>query len=162
MSSAASHLVIGLTGGVCSGKSSAARYLATLGAVTIDADKLGHRAYCIGSRGHRRVVSAFGKKVVNKETGEIDRRILGGLVFNNNEAMKKLTSIVWPIIRKLAHDEIEEAKRKHDSAIIIVEAAVAVEANWLSLFDEIWVTFVPKAVARQRLMERNQLDEEVN
>ncbi|MES2561584.1 MAG: dephospho-CoA kinase, partial [Pseudomonadota bacterium] len=97
--------VICLTGGLASGKSTAARFLQEQGAHVIDADVLGHRTYESGSPAHAQVVDAFGADVVAAD-GTIDRKVLGGLVFGAPAKLKKLTDIAWPAIRRLAETEI--------------------------------------------------------
>ena len=88
-------MIIGLTGGIASGKSTAAKLLGELGAHVIDADKLGHNAYAKGSDAFNSVVSVFGQDTVGDD-GEIDRKVLGSKVFGSPESLKKLTDIVWP------------------------------------------------------------------
>lgn len=150
--------VIGLTGGIASGKSTVAGYLQEFGAQIIDADRLGHRVYEPGTAGFQKVVNAFGHDLVTKD-GTIDRRLLGGKVFGAPEQMERLTDIVWPEIRKLAAAEIAELKKKDRDAVIVLEAAVLFEAGWQDLVDEIWVTTVKVATAAARLMARNGLSE---
>ena len=150
--------VIGLTGGIASGKSTVAGYLQEFGAQIIDADRLGHRVYEPGTAGFQKVVNAFGHDLVTKD-GTIDRRLLGGKVFGAPEQMERLTDIVWPEIRKLAAAEIAELKKKDRDAVIVLEAAVLLEAGWQDLVDEIWVTTVKVATAAARLMARNGLSE---
>jgi phosphopantetheine adenylyltransferase/dephospho-CoA kinase len=150
--------VIGLTGGIASGKSTVAGYLQEFGAQIIDADRLGHRVYEPGTAGFQKVVNAFGHDLVTKD-GTIDRRLLGGKVFGAPDQMERLTDIVWPEIRKLAAAEIAELKKKDRDAVIVLEAAVLLEAGWQDLVDEIWVTTVKVATAAARLMARNGLNE---
>jgi len=150
--------VIGLTGGIASGKSTAAALLKELGAVVIDADRLGHRVYEPGTRGFQAVVNEFGHDLVQVD-GTINRQLLGGKVFGDPAQMKRLTDIVWPEIRRLAAQEIAELRRRDRKATIVLEAAVMVEANWMDLVDEVWVVTVPPEVAKARLMSRNGLTE---
>lgn len=152
-------IVIGLTGGIASGKSTVAGFLQEYGAEIIDADRLGHRVYEPGTAGFQKVVNAFGHDIVAKD-GTIDRRVLGGKVFGAPDQMERLTDIVWPEIRKLASAEISELKKTHPDSVIVLEAAVLLEAGWQDLVDEIWVTTVKIATAAERLMARNGLSEE--
>ena len=85
--------VIGLTGGIASGKSLVSEQLAERGAVLIDADKVGHSAYLKGTPTFDEVVAAFGTEIVGAD-GEVDRKALGGKVFADPEARHKLESIV--------------------------------------------------------------------
>ena len=150
-------MVIGLTGGIASGKSTAARYLAEKGAHMIDADKLGHRVYEAGRGAFDRVVAAFGDDVVGDD-GEIDRRVLGGKVFGSPEQLKRLTDIAWPEILAMATEEIGQARRQ-GASIIVLEAAVLLEADWQSDVDEVWVVTVDPQVAIARATARDGVDE---
>jgi len=149
-------LIIGLTGGIASGKSTVAQALGDRGAYIIDADKLGHTAYLAGSGAFDQVVAAFGTDIV-ADDGEIDRRKLGGKVFGNEAALKQLTDIVWPAIRAMAEKEIANAQRAAPERIVVLEAAVLIEADWLDLADQIWVTVVEPAVAIERACARDNL-----
>lgn len=149
-------MIIGLTGGIASGKSTVAQALGDRGAYIIDADKLGHTAYLAGSGAFDQVVAAFGSDVVAAD-GEIDRRKLGGKVFGNEAALKQLTDIVWPAIRAMAEKEIANAQRTAPERIVVLEAAVLIEADWLDLADQIWVTVVEPAVAIERACARDNL-----
>lgn len=151
-------LVIGLTGGIASGKSTVARLLAERGAVVVDADKLGHRAYQRDRPAFAQVVAAFGPDVVGAD-GEIDRRTLGAKVFGDANAMRRLTDIVWPAILALAKDEITAARRA-GAAVAVLEAAVLLEAGWQSEVDEVWAVAVPSQVAVRRATARDGVDAE--
>ncbi|HNC08988.1 MAG TPA: dephospho-CoA kinase, partial [Anaerolineales bacterium] len=96
MSTIPGKFVIGLTGNIATGKSVVRRMLEHLGAYTIDADALTHRAYAKGAPGYQQVIDKFGKWLVNRD-GEIDRKKLGSLVFRDDEAMKQLEDIVHPL-----------------------------------------------------------------
>jgi phosphopantetheine adenylyltransferase/dephospho-CoA kinase len=151
--------VIGLTGGIASGKSTVAGMLEELGAHLIDADKLGHRVYEPGTTGFQKVVNAFGHDLVAKD-GTIDRRLLGGKVFGAPEEMKRLTDIVWPEIRKFAAREIADLKRQDPGGTVVLEAAVLLEAGWQDLVDEVWVVTTRVNTAVERLQQRSGLTEE--
>lgn len=152
-------MIIGLTGGIASGKSTVAQALGDRGAYIIDADKLGHTAYLAGSGAFDQVVAAFGTDIV-ADDGEIDRRKLGGKVFGNEAALRQLTDIVWPSIRAMAEKEIADAQRSAPERIVVLEAAVLIEADWLDLADQIWVTVVKPAVAIERACARDNLSED--
>lgn len=150
-------MIIGLTGGIASGKSSVAKALGERGAYIIDADKLGHAAYVKGTAAFDLIVTTFGNDVVGDD-GEVDRRKLGAKVFGDNNALKQLTDIVWPAIRAMAKDEIADALQAEPARVVVLEAAVLIEANWLDLADEIWVTVVEPATAIERACARDNLD----
>ena len=151
--------VIGLTGGIASGKSTAAEYLRGLGATLIDADRVGHRSYEPGTSGFEKVVNAFGHEIVGKD-GVIDRRILGGKVFGAPGEMERLNFILWPEIRTLISEELRELTRRDRDQIVILEAAVLIEAGWTDLCDEVWVVTTTPQIALARIMSRNNLSEE--
>ncbi len=150
--------VIGLTGGIASGKSLVSEQLAAQGAAIIDADKVGHSAYLKGTDAYDKVVETFGGDVVGAD-GEIDRKALGGKVFADPEARRKLESIVWPAIRSMVEDELE-VLRTNGTGVVVLEAAILIEAEWQSLTDEVWLVTVSPETARQRLFERNGLSAE--
>ena len=149
-------IVVGLTGGIASGKSTAARELARRGARVIDADKLGHRAYEPGTQAHREVIAAFGP-AVRAADGAIDRAALGALVFGKPAELKRLTDIVWPEIRRLAEAEVAALRAAEPHAVVVLEAAVLFEAGWEPLVDEIWVAVVERPVAVARAVARGGL-----
>jgi dephospho-CoA kinase len=147
---------IGLTGGIASGKSTVARYLQQLGAYVIDADRLGHRVYEPDTAGFEQVVAAFGPEVVGAD-GQIDRRALGARVFGSPEQLKRLTDIVWPQIRALAEAEMAAVAADDPARILVLEAAVLLEAGWETVVDEVWAVVVAPGVAIQRACARDGL-----
>lgn len=150
-------VIIGLTGGIASGKSTAARHLGTLGAHVIDADRLGHRAYEPGTGAHQAVIEAFGEEVRGAD-GRIDRKRLGAKVFGDATALGRLTAIVWPEIRRLAQAEIAAAQAARPDGLVVLEAAVLLEAGWQDAVDETWVVSVERAIALNRAMQRDGAD----
>ena len=150
--------VIGLTGGIASGKSTVARFFHDRGIPVIDADLLGHRTYEPGSDTFAAVVRTFGNELVAVD-GTIDRKVLGGKVFGKPDELKKLTDIVWPGIRKLAGQDLSEFEVA-GNRLVVLEAAVLFEAGWQDLCDEIWVVVVEAELAVERLEKRNGLDAE--
>jgi phosphopantetheine adenylyltransferase/dephospho-CoA kinase len=151
--------VICLTGGIGSGKSTAAKYLESLGAHVIDADKLGHEAYMPGTNAHTSIVRTFGAEVLGEDQ-QIDRRVLGSKVFGKPAELTKLTDIVWPEIRKLAESAMNRLQLADAKAIIIFEAAVLIEADWTDLGDEVWVVTVERKTAIERCLARDGLNRE--
>ncbi|MBI4233849.1 MAG: dephospho-CoA kinase [Chloroflexi bacterium] len=151
-------VVIGLTGGIGTGKSEVSRLLRELGAEVIDADKLGHEVYRPHSETWREVVAAFGDGIL-QPSGEIDRKKLGAIVFNNPEALAKLNAIMHPRMYRMAGERIK-ALQAQGAKVIVLEAAILIEAGWTPLVDEVWVTTAPEGVVIQRLQRRNNLPEE--
>ncbi len=151
-------VVIGLTGGIASGKSTAAAHLKKLGAHVIDADLLGHRVYQPGTRAYAAVVDTFGSDIVDAD-GKIDRKILGSKVFGEPQNLERLTNIVWPEIRLMAQAEIENVRKADSAKIIVLEAAVLFEAGWEDVVEEIWVISLNRDAAVQRAGARDGVDE---
>jgi dephospho-CoA kinase len=158
--------VIGLTGGIASGKSTVAQFLKELGAVTIDADKVGHEAFKPDSETWREVVNAFGKEILAPD-GEIDRRKLGGIVFSDPQALARLNQIVHPRIYALVKARIEDYRRRGVKVVVLelpllVEVSLALRAGQPTLsdeVDEIWVTAAPESVVLKRLKDKGGLSE---
>ncbi|MCH8869481.1 MAG: dephospho-CoA kinase [Chloroflexi bacterium] len=150
--------VIGLTGGIGTGKTRVSEMLGALGAAIVNADLLGHRVYEPQSEGWREVVDAFGREVLTPD-GEIDRRKLGPIVFGDPEALQKLNAIAHPKIYKLAEESIKKLAEQ-GREVAVLEAALLIEAKWTPLVDEVWVTVAPEQDVVRRIQERNGLDEE--
>ena len=151
-------LVIGLTGGIGTGKSEAARQLEELGALIISADQVGHEAYTVNTEAWEQVVATFGNGILQDDK-EIDRRKLGSIVFSDPSQLKKLNQIMHPRMARIVSDKIE-AFRGQGVDTVVVEAALLFEAGWDSLVEEVWVTDAPEDIIIGRLRERNGLSEE--
>lgn len=151
--------IICLTGGIASGKSTAAKFLEDQGANIVDADRLGHRAYDVGTQAYRAVIETFGEDIVSRDN-EIDRKILGNKVFGQPDELKKLTNIVWPEIRRLAELEIAGFEAIYPDGIVILEAAVLLEAGWQDIGEEIWVVVVEREIAIERSISRDGFERE--
>ncbi|XP_018882311.3 bifunctional coenzyme A synthase isoform X1 [Gorilla gorilla gorilla] len=149
--------VIGLTGISGSGKSSIAQRLKGLGAFVIDSDHLGHWAYAPGGPAYQPVVEAFGTDILHKD-GIINRKVLGSRVFGNKKQLKILTDIMWPIIAKLAREEMDRAVAE-GKRVCVIDAAVLLEAGWQNLVHEVWTAVIPETEAVRRIVERDGLSE---
>ncbi|MCX5995158.1 MAG: dephospho-CoA kinase [Chloroflexi bacterium] len=151
-------IVIGLTGGIASGKSTVARMLSELGAVVIDADKVGHEAFRPHTEAWRKVVAAFGKGILDQNE-EIDRSKLAQLVFNDPKALKRLNRIMHPLMHRIAEQKIE-ALRYQGVEVVVLEATLLIEAKWTDLVDQVWVTITPEAAVVNRLVSQKGFTEE--
>jgi dephospho-CoA kinase len=151
-------VVIGLTGGIASGKSVVSQVLGEFGALVIDADKVGHEAYKRGRGCYDAVVEAFGPDVVGAD-GEIDRKALGGKVFAEPSLRKRLEGIVWPWMRDTMDERLAQI-RAEGTPVVVLEAAVLIEADWTPITNQVWVVTVAPDIARKRVMERNGLTAE--
>jgi len=148
--------VIGLTGGIGSGKSTVAKLLVELGARHIDADKVAHEVFQPDTEGWHALVDAYGKDIV-APTGEIDRKKLGAIVFNNPEALERLNGIIHPQAYKLVKTQLDKL-RKEGVKIVVLEVILLVEAGWNHLADEIWVTVASEDTVVRRLKESRGLN----
>ena len=151
-------LVIGLTGGIGSGKTTVSGFLEELGAEVIDADKVGHVTYLPDMPAWRDLIDTWGEDLLQPNR-EVDRKKLGAIVFSDPANLEKLNSIVHPRMRDIMNDRIE-AFRGEGKQVVVVDAAILIEAKWTSLVDEVWVTAAPEDVVVQRVMARNGWDEE--
>ncbi len=149
--------IIGLTGGIGSGKSTTARFLTELGAEVIDLDRVGHEALKKGSKAYKQAVHEFGEIVLDK-AGEIDRAKLGGIVFSDRETLKRLNKIVHPVIDRAVAETIKECHRR-GTKVVVLEAAAMLEAEKAWQVDEIWVTVAPEKVVLERIKERSGYNE---
>ena len=151
-------VVIGLTGGIGTGKTQVSTILEYLGAEIINADLLGHEAYRPQTETWRRIVETFGEGVL-AESGEVDRKKLGATVFSGPEALGRLNAIMHPRIYQMIEERLEGLKDE-GRQVVVVEAALFVEANWTPLADELWITTASEEQVIERLKARTNLDEE--
>jgi dephospho-CoA kinase len=146
--------VIGLTGNIATGKSVVRKMLEHLGAYSIDADALSHRAIAKGAPGYQKVLDTFGKWILDSD-GEIDRAKLGRLVFNDQEALQQLELIVHPLVERAVDVMIKRAGQP----VIVLEAIKLLEGNLAAGCDAIWVTYAPESIQKARLIQRRNLSE---
>lgn len=151
-------IVIGLTGGIGTGKSKVSEVLGQLGTMVIDADAVGHEVYASGTAGYRSVLGEFGPGVVGSD-GEIDRAALGKLVFADAGSMSRLNALVHPLIREAVAERLRELETA-GAAVVVVEAAILLEAGWDDIVDEVWVVEAPGSAVVGRLRPRFGGDEE--
>jgi dephospho-CoA kinase len=151
--------VIGLTGGIGTGKSTVTQMLEELGMVVIDADQIGHQIYQPDLPAWHEIVHTFGPEVLNADR-TINRQALGKLVFADPEALRTLNRIVHPkMFDRMV--ELIAAMRAHGSMKAIgVEAAVLIEANWMDLMDQVWVVVASEAAVVDRLAKQRHLSPE--
>jgi len=148
--------IVAVTGGIASGKSNVCKEMEALGATVINCDLLGHKAYEPGTAAHQAIVDQFGEDIL-AEDGAIDRKRLGSIVFTDPQQLQRLNSIVWPAIRGLLQDRLNQGGL---GSVVVLEAAVLLEAGWQDLAHEVWATFVPRGEAVERIKKRNQLSQE--
>ena len=151
-------IVIGLTGGIGSGKSEVSRKLQELGAEVIDADRVGHEAYLPHTAAWEEVVAAFGQEIL-QPSGEVDRRKLGSIVFSDPKALARLNAIMHPKMYEMLRGRLD-VLRSQATQVAVIEAAILIEANWTPLVDEVWVTEANEDVVVERVGKRNNLPPE--
>ena len=142
-------IVIGLTGGIASGKSSVSEILLELGAVVIDADKIGHEAFMPNADIWREVLAAFGDGVL-RDNNEIDRGKLADIVFRDSKALEQLNRIMHPKMYRTVKRKLEDL-RTQGTGVAVLEAALLIEAEWTDLVDRVWVVVSPQSQVIDRL-----------
>ncbi|PAA85569.1 hypothetical protein BOX15_Mlig017605g2, partial [Macrostomum lignano] len=127
----------------------------------VDCDRLGHAAYAPGTACHRRLLAEFGPEIApDGPDGAIDRKALGRRVFADQSARQRLNDIVWPEIRRLALEAVHSGPQSASPDVVVLDAAVLLEAEWQCLCHEVWLCLIPKREAVKRLTERDGLTEE--
>lgn len=150
--------IIGLTGGIASGKSTVARFFEMRGVPVIDADRLARLAVEPGTPGLARVTARFGGGMLTAE-GALDRKKVADLIFSDPEARRSLESIIHPEIKRLAEEALFSlAARGHRLAVYM--APLLIEAGATDRVDEVWVVTVRPEVQLQRLMCRDGITRE--
>ena len=142
-------LIVALTGGIGSGKSTVGELFTNLGALVVDSDQLARDVLVRGSDGFDQVVAEFGDQIV--KNGDIDRALLGDIVFKDREKLSKLESITHPLIRKAFKEFVDQAPA---DSIIINQIPLLVESKFNYKFDAVITVSVPEEIRKQRLIKR--------
>lgn len=143
----------GLTGGIASGKSTVAEMFAELGAYIIDADKVGHQMLDSSGSAYQKIVHYFGDEILDS-SGEIDRKLLGALVFADAEKLKALNAIVHPGIIAEVDGLAARHAAAHPGSVILVDAALIFEAGIGGSFRKVIVTWCRPEQQIERLMAK--------
>lgn len=149
-------IVIGLTGGIASGKSTVSQMLTTKGAKIIDADEIARELVLPGLPAWQQIKTQFGNGVL-AEGGQLNRKKLAQLIFANEEMRIKLDKIMLPKIIheiKLRLTKLKEQKEQ----IVVVDAPLLFEAGLTDLVQTIWVVYVPVSIQLERLMQRDGIN----
>lgn len=149
--------VIGLTGGIGTGKTEVTHVLRELGAVVIESDKVAHLSYRPGTDAYEDIIDQFGREILD-ESGVIDRAKLGGLVFAVPELRIHLEMIVWPAARSWIEERLIQEKER-GTKIIVIEVPKLFEAGWDDLADAVWTIEAPSDLITQRIKIRSNLGE---
>ena len=150
--------VIGLTGGIATGKSFVAKFFAEQGVPVIDADELAREAVLPDSPAVKQIALLFGHALVSQE-GILDRKQLGTLIFSDPEKRRQLEEILHPLIRSLAEERIGLAAAAGHQRLIYM-APLLIEAGVTERVDTIWVVTVSPGVQMERLMRRDDISRE--
>ncbi len=146
--------VIGLTGGIASGKSTVSELLSVFGFKVVDADKATREAVKKGSKGLAQVREVFGDEAID-ENGEMNRRYMGDLVFNHPEKRLELNAIIHPIVRDIMEEEKQEYLKQGYN--VIMDIPLLFENELENTVDEVWVVYTSESIQMDRLMQRNNL-----
>ena len=152
-------MVIGITGGIGSGKSVVTSLLRDkFDAAVIDTDTIGHEVMETGKSAYKKVVEIFGKKVL-AEDGSIDRKKLGSLVFGNRELLYKLNSIIHPAVEAEVDKRIAEFTKKKYKYIAL-ETALLIKVGYNRKCDKVWFVYADKDIRLKRLYDNRGIDKE--
>ena len=148
--------LVGLTGGIASGKSAVAKILARLGAAIVDADVLSREVVAPGHDGWKEIVATFGDEVLQADQN-LDRQKLRTLIFNNPDARKQLEAIIHPRVRALAERRIRE-HGEAGYAVVVYEVPLLFEGNLQEWLRPVILVACNVDIQRQRLQQRDGLD----
>ncbi|MBM7701246.1 dephospho-CoA kinase [Metabacillus iocasae] len=151
-------VVIGLTGGIASGKSTVAFMMEQLEIPVIDADKIAKEVVEVGTDAYHKIVKTFGERIL-QENGSIDRATLGSIIFPNKEEREKLNKIVHPAVREMMLRKKEQLLHEGNE-IVVLDIPLLFESDLTHLVDKVLVVYVDEDVQLERLLKRNQLTEE--
>ncbi len=148
-------LKVGLTGGIASGKSTVCNWLEQKGFIVIDADRVAHGLIRKGQPCFEPVVSTFGSQILDA-TGEIDRKKLGSMVFNDPSCLQRLNALVHPeVIRKILK-RLEELEESDPLSKVVVDASLMIESGFHKQFKHLIVVSCGTNQQVDRLIRRNR------
>lgn len=150
--------ILGLTGGIASGKSTIAKMIKECNIPVIDADEVSREVVKVGEEAYNSVVKTFGKEILHTD-GTINREKLGSIIFNNEQERDKLNKIVHPAVRERM-DQKKEMYKKNGEVAIFLDIPLLFESNRKQTVDKVLLVFVDPPIQLERLMKRNGLTEE--
>ena len=152
-------IIAGLTGGIASGKSTVSRFFSEAGALIIDADKISREVVSQGTTGYDEILSFFGRTILLPD-GEIDRKRLGEIIFNDPEKKAHLDAIVHPRVFERSTEMIAQIAVHTPDAVVILDIPLLLEAGMGSDLAEVIVVYVPEITQLERLMKRDGIDKQ--
>ncbi len=150
--------LIGLTGGIATGKSTVSAMFKKAGAIIIDADHIARAVVEKGLPAYREIVAQFGTEVLLPD-GEINRNMLGDIIFNNHQKKQLLNNIVHPHVNQEVNRQIKQIQKTHPNAVIVLDIPLLIEAGMHDDLNEIIVVYTPQDIQIQRLMQRDHISE---
>ncbi len=154
--------IIGLTGGIGTGKSTVSKIIRDRGFPIIDADLIAREVVEIGETAYSMIIDAFGKQILNMD-GSIDRKKLGSIVFNDIDSRLKLNDIVHPQVYKKIKERLLYYSRKNDIIFLDIPLLIEESESFRKsgiIFDEIWVVYADIETQIRRIIERDNTDYE--
>ena len=152
-------IIAGLTGGIASGKSTVSRFFSEAGALIIDADKISREVVSQGTTGYDEILSFFGRTILLPD-GEIDRKRLGEIIFNDPEKKAHLDAIVHPRVFERSAEMIAQIAGHTPDAVVILDIPLLLEVGMGSDLAEVIVVYVPEITQLERLMKRDGIDKQ--
>lgn len=149
--------IIGITGGIASGKSTVSSYLRELGQIVIDADEVVHDLQKKGGALYQVLVGWLGTEILQAD-GELNRKKLAALLFGSNERLAKSANLQNPIIRKELEKRCDRALQ--DNELVFLDIPLLYELGYEDWCNQVWLIYVDRETQIQRLMARNQLTKE--
>ena len=151
--------VIGITGGIGTGKSTILNILEKdYGAYIVETDKLAHQLMSLGEKAYQSIVETFGEDILCDDR-TIDRGKLGAIVFNDKEQLSQLNQIVHPAVKQHILCDIESKNKQGNVEYYVVEAALLIEAGYKEICDEMWYIYASQDVRIRRLIDGRGGDE---
>lgn len=151
--------VIGLTGGIATGKSTVCAILENAGAVIIDADRIARKLVKKNLPAYRQIVDTFGKSILLPD-GEINRTALGDLIFNDPRKKQLLNKIVHPQVGKETDRQLKRIEKSNPHALVILDIPLLLESGLHKNLSEVIVVYTPEHIQINRLMQRDHISQE--
>ncbi|MDI6617345.1 MAG: dephospho-CoA kinase [Clostridiales bacterium] len=150
--------IVGLTGGIACGKSTVSKILKDLGAFIIDADMVAREVVRPGENAYKNILIRFGSGILNQD-GTLNRKALGNIIFNDRYKLMLLNNITHPEIRRAVIDKLKKVKDEDKYNVIIIDAALLLEAKMDDIVDEVWLVYADLGTQIQRLVKRDNMTE---
>lgn len=150
--------VIGLTGGIATGKSTVSNYLLSLGIPVIDADLISREVVEPGQPGLLKLLQKFGPEILTQD-GQLNRPALAQKLFHNEAVRQQVNQLLHPLIYDTMFERVA-AFQSQGEAVVFLDIPLLFETQTKNLFDDIWLVYVPETIQLERLMKRDQLSQE--